>query len=880
MSIEADGKPLPFTDRMVLPLFLRLALRELRTGLSGFYVFVTCIALGVAAIAGVGSLADTLQEGLEAQGQRILGGDIAVRLVHRRASEPEREYLEKLGRLSEVGGLRAMAQPTALADKFPPAPTDQEGPQDPDQALLIDVTAIDAGYPLYGEARFAGVGGLTAPISVVQETGTAAVDETLLARFGLEIGDEIRVGHSDLRVVATVEELPDKLSGRPALGPAVVMSSKTLEATGLIQPGSLIRWSYRLALDGADGATKAQLTGIQDGIRERFAESGFSFRDRTEPAPNVTRQIERFSQFLTLVGITTLMIGGVGVANAIAAYLDRKRGVIAAFKCLGASSRTIFATYLTQVMILALVGTLIGLAFGALMPVGILWLYRDALPIEVALRPQPGALALASLYGMVTALLFVLWPLGNARNLRPALLLRQTVSGERSRPGAFFIAVSVLSALLLAGVAIASAYAKMLALFACLALIGCFAVFLGVGYAIQWVARRMPRPRIPELALARAGLASPGGLARPVALSLGTGLTLLTAVSLVNGSLLNQFETVLPDKAPGYFVLDVGRNDVDAFSKLVKANDPGVTIDSAPILRGRIVKLKGESVDKMKPGQGAKWVLSGDRGLSFSAEIPAGSELVEGEWWPADYAGPPLVSFASDIAKGLGISVGDTVTVNVLGRNIQARIANLRTVDWESLGINFVLLFSPNTLSGAPYKVLMTLGLPDDMTVAQESKMLREIARDFPSFTAIRVRDAIASFMGIITQVMVGVQAAGALTLVIGAIVLAGALATAHRRRIRDAVIFKTLGATRRCIVTAHLVEYALLALLTGVIALGLGSLAAYLIVSRVMEMQFTFSGLAAAQAIGLAVAFVLAFGAIATARVLAVKVAPQLRAA
>jgi putative ABC transport system permease protein len=746
--------------------------------------------------------------------------------------------------------------------------------------MLVDVTSVDAEYPLYGEARFAEAGGRAAPVSLVQELGAIAVEETLLARFGLKLGDEVRIGHSDLRIVATVEQLPDRLSGRPALGPAVIMSSKTLEKTGLIQPGSLIRWSYRLGLDGADGATKAQLAEVREGIRSRFPESGFSFRDRTEPTPNVSRQIKRFSQFLTLVGITTLMIGGVGVANAIAAYIDRKRGVIAAFKCLGASSRTIFATYLTQVMILALVGTGLGLAFGALMPLGVLWLYRDTLPIELTLRPQPAALALASLYGMVTALLFVLWPLGNARDLRPALLLRQTVSGERSRPRAVFIVASALFALLLAGVAIASAYAKMLALYACLALVGCFAVFLGLGYAIQWAARRLPRPRIPELALARAGLASPGGLARPVALSLGTGLTLLTAVSLVNSSLLNQFEAVLPSKAPSYFVLDVGRDNVEAFSDLVKANIPEATIASAPILRGRIIKLKGESVDNMKPGDGVRWVLSGDRGLSFSAETPAGSELVEGEWWPADYAGPPLVSFASGIGKGLGLSVGDTVTVNVLGRNIQARVANLRTVDWETLGINFVMLFSPNTLESAPYKILMTLGLPDDITPGQESRLLHEIAREFPSFTAIRVRDAIASLMGIITQVMVGVRAAGALTLVIGAIVLAGALATAHRRRIRDAVIFKILGATRRCIVTAHLVEYALLALVTGCIALGLGSLAAYLIVAQVMEVQFVFSALAAAQAIGLAVAFVLAFGAAATSRVLAVKVAPQLRAA
>ena len=876
MSVTTGNRGVPVADRLAVPLFLRLALRELRTGLSGFYIFVACIALGVAAIAGVGSLADTLKAGLELQGQRILGGDISAQLVHRRATDDEREFLESFGRLSETGSLRAMAQPTALADTFP-EDLSSTGPEAPDQALLVDVTAVDGAYPLYGEARFADAQGQSVPVEAIQAPGAVAVEDTLLARFSLEIGDKIRLGHSDLEIVATVEEQPDRLSGRPALGPAVMLSPGNLDDTGLIQPGSLIRWSYRLALPDADGAGAAELSGIREQIEARLPDSGFSFRDRTEPAPNLARQIERFSQFLTLVGVTMLMIGGVGVANAIASYLDRKRSVIAAFKCLGASSLTIFATYLTQVMILALAGTGIGLVLGALIPLAVLWLYGDVIPIQIALQPQPGALAMASLYGLATALLFALWPLGNARDLRPALLLRQRVSGERSWPGKWFIAASVLLALLLAGVAIASAYAKLLALYAVLALLVCFAVFLGLGYGIQWLARRLPRPSLPELSLARAGIASPAGLSRPVALSLGTGLTLLTAVSLVNSSLLNQFESVLPEKAPSYFILDVGRDDVTALSNLVKAEVPEAAMDSAPILRGRIVALKGEPVDQMKPGE---WVLSGDRGLSFAAKLPPDSELVEGEWWPEDYSGPPLVSFASEIGQRLGLSPGDTVAVNVLGRNIEARVANLRTVNWDSLGINFVMLFSPNTLAGAPYKIVMTMGLPPDISPETEGRLFRDIAREFPSFTAIRVRDAIGSIMGILSQVMVGVQAAGGLTLVIGAIVLAGALATAHRRRIRDAVIFKTLGATRRRIITAHLVEYAILALTTGVVAMGLGSLAAYVIVAQVMEVEFIFSALAALQAVGLASAFVLAFGAIATARVLSVKTAPQLRAA
>jgi putative ABC transport system permease protein len=844
-----------------LPVAVRLAFRELRTGLSGFYVFVACIALGVAAIAGVGSLAGVLQSSLAQQGQRILGGDFSAGLVHRQATQQERAFLAAQGTVGEVATMRAMARSS-----------------DGQYTSLIDVTAVDDAYPLYGKLVLAAPGGAPAR-QELGAPGVAAADAGLLTRFDIKLGDTVKIGDATVKIIATIGEQPDRLSGRPALGPRVLMSLDTLKTTGLVQPGSLIRWWYRVRFDDALAGGVERLKSLRQTVEERFSASGFSLRDRADPAPNIARAIDRFSQFLTLVGVTTLMIGGVGVANAIATYLARKRDVIATFKCLGASSRTIFATYLIQVLVLAAVGTAIGLLLGSTMPPLIAWAYGDVLPLKLALSVQPSALAMASLYGLLTALLFVLWPLGRARDQRAARLLRETVSSERAWPAPEFIAAAAFCGLALAAIAIGSSYAKMLAFYACLALVFCFAVYLALGSALQWGARRMAPPRIVELALARAGLAAPGGLARPVALSLGTGLSLLTAVALVNAALVSEFRTSIPKEAPSYYVLDIDKAQIEPFEALIAEQSPQTKVVTAPILRGRIIELDGVSTDKIDPPENVRWVLNGDRGLTFASTKPENSELVAGQWWPQDYAGPPLVSFAAKIAKDLGLGVGDGIVVNVLGRRVQAKIANLRTVDWDSLAINFVMVFSPNALESAPYKLLATLAVPQETTVSQEESMIQAISKAFPNLTAIRVQDAIEALLGVVAQIMVAVRAAGGLTLLVGAVVLAGALATAHRRRMHDAVIFKTLGATRRRIVLAHMAEYVILAIVAGAAALCLGTLAAYLIVTNVMDAQFSFSAIAAAQPILLAVGLVMAFGAFATLRVLAAETTPQLRA-
>ncbi|MEQ1649773.1 MAG: FtsX-like permease family protein, partial [Hyphomicrobiaceae bacterium] len=440
------------------------------------------------------------------------------------------------------------------------------------------------------------------------------------------------------------------------------------------------------------------------------------------------------------------------------------------------------------------------------------------------------------------------------------------------------IGATVAAVVSLFALAVLSAEAKALAAYYCLAVIGVLGSFWGLGWFIAWAAGKIPRPRRPEIALALGDIAAPGGLARSVVLSLGTGLSLLVAVALVDRSIVNELKSRVPATSPNYFMLDIKKSEIDAFNALIEKIQPGTEIHTAPMLRGRIVKVGETLAENVKARPEQSWVLNGDRGLSYSDTVPDGSTVVEGTWWAKDYAGPPLVSMEAEIARGLGLKLGDALTVNVLGRNVTAKIANLRDVKWESLALNFVLVFTPNTLAGAPHNVLATVTLPKTVPLSVEAQVAREVGKAYPAVTAIRVKDAINQFNSIFERVMIAVRVAGSITLLAGALVLAGALATAQRRRIKQAVILKTLGATRRRILTTHLAEYTMLALSTAFIAAILGSLAAWATVAKVMRLGFVFSPTALLEALAVAVVLIGAFGGYGTLRILNARPVPYLR--
>jgi len=831
----------------------------MRGGLRGFYVFIACIALGSMAIAGVGSLAASLADGLSRQGRVILGGDLAFTLIQREATAQERAFLDARGRVSTAATLRAMAR------------TEDGG------ATLVELKAVDNAYPLYGDTRLEPPAPLADALAERDGAYGAVADPVLMERFGLKPGAQLTVGDAKLIVRATLANEPDKLAGGIGFGPRLLVSEAALRATGLLQPGSLVRWTYRLRLPEPD-ATDARAKAIQTQAREQVPDAGWEIRSRSNASPQLERNVERFTQFLTIVGLTALLVGGVGVGNAVKSHLDRKRNAIAVLKAMGASGRRVFAIYLTQVLILALIGGVIGTALGAALPFAVSWGFGAIIPLPLVPALHAGELALALVYGLLTALAFTLWPLGRAHDVPVAALFRDGVSPQARRPRPLYIAATAVAVTALVALAVLLAYDRRVALIYVGVAAVVFVLLRLVATLLMALAAGAPRARSTVLRMAVANIHRPSALTPTIVLSLGLGIALLVTVIEIDANLRQQFSNELPAKAPAFYFLDIPSGDAARFQDFVRVQAPTATIEDVPMLRGRIVSAGGIPAEQIKPKEDAAWVLQSDRGITYSNEVPAGSRLVEGDWWEPGYDGPPLVSFEKKIADGLGLKLGDSVTVNVLGRNITATIANMRTVDWQSLSINFVMVFSPNTFRGAPHTHLATLTYPGGGTAAQEGAVLRTVAATFPMVTTVRVKDALEAIGSLVGNLILGIRGASAITLLAAALVLGGALAAGHRHRVYDAVILKTLGATRARLLAAFTIEYVLLGAATALFGVLSGSLASWLIVTELMHLRFTWLPVPALVAAIGAVIVTVALGLLGTFSALGQKPAPVLR--
>jgi len=853
----ASATASPAANGLKLSLALSIALRELRAGAGRLSIFVLCIALGVAAVAAIGSLSASFDEALARQGRLLIGGDLSFELIHRQADSAERAALESLGEVSESASFRAMARSA-------------EG-----KSALVEVKAVDNAYPLYGDVSITRA---ERPGPVWRDPDVVLVERTLLDRLNLDIGSKIAIGDATVTIGGILGEQPDRLADRLAYGPKLLMFRDTLAHTGLVQPGSLIRWTYRVKLPEARSADKEFLVETRNNVEKQFPQSGFAIHDWTDPAPSLRRDADRFTQFISFVGLTALLLGGIGVGNAIRSYMAKKREVIATFKCLGATSRLVLLVYLIQALLLATVGIAIGLLIGALTPALLAALYADALPITLAVEPHPMPLIAAALAGLLTMVLFVLWPLGRAASVSPAVLMRAHLSEERERSPWPYAVGSAVAGIALFALAIAGSEERAITASISAGIVLAFLLLTGFGLLVQRLAAKLRRAKPTSLALAIASIGGPGSPARAIAVSLGLGLGLLVATALIHRALLKEIEGNIEADAPAYYFVDVEESDISKFGDTVKAIVPDAKLDDAPMLRGRIVALKGVPAEKVEADPDARWVLSGDRGLTYTDAVPPPSTLVEGTWWPKDYSGSPLVSFDAELAKGLGLKLGDTITVNILGRNVDAKIASLRKIDWESLAINFVMVFSPNTLAGAPHRALTTLELPKGTDPALEGKVIQALSERFPLVTAVKVGDIVAAAKELLTKVMTAIKATAGVTLLIGAAVLAGAVAAGQQQRKYLAVLYKTLGATRWRIVSAELLEFGLLGLATALLSVLVATITAWALCKWAFDVTFVFSPLAVLETVLLALALVLTVGALTTWRLLSVKAAPYLR--
>ncbi len=837
-----------------LPVVLRLALRELREGLRGFRIFLACLILGVAAIAGVGSLASALIAGMTEEGQALLAGDAEIRLLQREIDDTARAWLEARGTLSQSLRLRT--------NGFAP---------DSGERTLVEMRAVDRAYPFYGEVRLRPAMPLSRALGRQGGRWGVVVEPGLADRLSIGIGDTLRLGKADFEVRGLIAHEPDRANLGFQLGPSAIIAWEAVPATGLVTFGSLTTYYYKIRL--ADGMA---LDRWQAELKAAFPDADWRIRTRDTAAPGIRAFVDRMGTFFVLVGLTALTVGGVGVGNAVRAYLDRRTETIATLKILGAPGGTVFAVYLLAVMLLALLAVAIGLAIGAALPVALAALWGDALPVPARFGVHAEPLLVATLYGLLITVVFTAWPLGQARDLPAARLFRKMVVPERRRPRARYVALIVAAAGLIVATAVGLSDQRALTAGFAIAAVLALALLRATGWGLERLAARVPRARHPGLRMAIANLHRPGAATGPVVVSLGLGLTLFAALALIEGNMNREVSEQIPDRAPAFFFVDIQPAQYDDFVATARGI-PGVSnLVTVPSLRGRITHVKGVPAAEVEPDPGAAWVLHGDRGLSYATDVPEGNALVAGKWWPPDYEGPPLVSFSAEEARGLGLDVGDTITVSVLGRAITATIASLRDVEWGTFGFNFVILFDPHTLAAAPHGYMATLEAAGEA----EHRAYRTLTDRFPNVTAVRMKEVLASVNALLGEIGTAVRATAVITILAGILVLAGAMAAGHRHRLYDAAVMKVLGAVRRDILVAHAIESALLGLLTGLVGLALGGLAGWIVVTKVMDLDFSLFPGTMALTVGLSALATLAFGLLGTWRALAVRPAAVLRTA
>ncbi|WP_037317032.1 ABC transporter permease [Ruegeria halocynthiae] len=840
---------------MSLRLASRLARRELRGGLRGFRVFLACLALGVAAIAAVGSVRSAIQTGLVQEGAALLGGDAQLEFTYRFANNQERAWMETIATdLSEVVDFRSMAVARQNGET---------------QRTLTQVKAVDSAYPLIGSVELAPDQPVSSALDGIQGVPGALMDPLLIDRLGLSIGDRFSLGTQDFVLMAALMHEPDGAADGFRLGPRTLVRTADLRASGLLAPGTLFSTKYRLDLPpGSDIET------LSSQARRTFDSTGMRWTDARNGAPGIAEFVARLSAFLVLVGLSGLAVGGIGISAAVRAYLAQKTETIATLRTLGADRVTIFQTYMIQIGILSGVGIVLGIALGAFTPLLLAPLIESRLPVPAVFSLYPRPLAEAALYGLLTAFLFTLWPLARTEDVRAATLFRDALSTTRLIPrGVYVFATGIALTLLVTSAAWFSGSVR-LTLWTTVGLAGALVLLSLSSLAIRRLARiSAPSTRgRPALRWALSAISDPREGAASVVLSLGLGLSVLAAVGQIDGTLRNAISGNLPDVAPSYFFVDIQKDQMPGFSDRL-ASDPLVSrVESAPMLRGIISRINGRPARDVA---GDHWVLDGDRGVTYSTKPPGNARITAGEWWPENYADTPQISFAAEEAQEMGLKLGDELTVNILGRDITAKLTSLREVDFSTAGMGFVMSMNPSALAGAPHSFIATVYAEEQA----EAAILRDLAEQFPNITAIRVRDAIDRVSDLLAGLAAATSYGAGVSLLTGFLVLIGAAAAGEPARRYEAAVLKTLGADRRRILLSFALRAILLGAAAGSVALLTGILGGWAVATYIFDTKFTVIWPSAIGIVLAGIGVTLGAGLVFALRPLAVRPARILRA-
>ena len=856
MSPQAEDRPTDGAGRTPPPgvpwrLVAGLAWRETRGAWRHFAGFLACIALGVGALVAVLSVAATLDRSLGREARALLGGDVELRSARpldAAAQAPVTELVRQGATVARVRELVAMARNPAGGG-----------------SLLVELKAVDGGYPLYGRLDVTPA----RPLDALLASGGVVVEEALLTRLGLGIDDPLTIGDATLTVTGVVRKEPDRAASLFTLGPRVLMNAASLDATGLVRPGSRVRHRTLVKLPAALEPAAARGTLV-----EAMADPAIRVATFDEAQPGLRRFFDQLTAYLRLVGLTSLFVGGIGVAAAVRAFLGRKIATIAILRCLGASARTLTAVYVTQALALGILGSLAGALLGTFVQLLLGPLLQPFVPFDLDGRPAPLAMGTGILAGCLATALFALWPLLSARAVSPAILLRHPVDAGSVRPRRPWGTAAVIAGGL-AALALWQAGPLRIGAVFLAAAAGALGVLALAAWGTRALVARLPRPRSLAWRHGLSGLVRPGSQAVGVTVALGIGVTLLTAVALLERGLGRQLDLERRREAPSFFFVDVQPDQAEAFRETI-AGIPGATPpELVPVVRGRLHAIDGQPIERSRwAGRAEAWRVTREYVLTFAAAPPAGTVITRGRWWSPDDGGRAWISVEGETARALGVDLGGTLTFDIQGVQVSAEVLSIRKVDWQTLGANFFVIFSPGPLDGAPLAYLGTARVPPGADGAVQER----VAAAFPNVTAIPVRDVLQRVTGVLDRIAVAIRLVALFVLGAGLTVMAEALVQSRAQRLYESVLLRTIGATRGRVARAFAVEYGCLGLVAGLGGALTGGLTAWIVLRFVLDVPPVFEVAPLAAALAASVALAVGVGFLGTFRLLGRKPLPVLR--
>jgi putative ABC transport system permease protein len=873
---------------------VKMAWRETRAAWRHFLYFLVCIAIGVGALTGVSLFGAQVERTVTKEARGLLGGDLEIRLT-RRISSQGQDVLDSLMErgivLTHVSELVAMA-----------AQAEPSGSGQPTQ--IVEIKAVEPQYPLYGSLRLEPDTDLSVLLDRQEKACStrtcfgAVVQESLLIRMGLTLGDRLKIGDGQFIITGVVRTEPDRMANAFSLGPRVLMSQEGLLSADLIKMGSRIRERFLLKVPG-----NLAPDPLLYELRGRLASDSARVSSYREAQPQLKQSLEQLTRYLGLVGLTALFVGGLGVATSVHAFIREKLNTIAVLKTLGADSQTIVLTYGLQALLLGLVGSLVGLLIGMTLHLGLPWVIAAAMDSDLldqlgftsgAMAPSLPPLLKGLALGMLSTLLFTLWPLLTIREVKPARIFRREVaptgpipSQERTRwwhPWQKVDRVKLLVAIGIGlGLALLSIWQAgswgvgLLFIFAFAA-----AVFLlgAAAKAALMAVKKWPRPEPLALRQAVGNVTRPGSQVVSITIAIGIGVMVVTTVSLVERSLLEQVGENRPTDAPTFFFIDIQPDQAEGMVNLLRGRSGDPAPQLTPLVRSRLSAVKGEPVkfepmsaeeeqrDKsaQKEERRRKWFLTREYVLTFLQDLPKDNKVIQGEWWkPGHVLTTPLISIEEDAARQLGVTVGDTIELDIQGVPITGKISSIRSVEWGNMSTNFFMIVSPGALEGAPHTYVATVRVaPSDEVPLQQA-----VVAAFPNVTAINIGDVLEGFARVLDRLSLAIRAVALFCVLSGGLVMAAALAATRYRRLYESVILKALGATRGVIARSFALEYAMLGALGGFLGIALASALSWAVLETVFDLSWSLQPVVLAMGFVATVILTLLVGFLSTYRIL-----------